>query len=77
MSDQESNLRQFSNTASWGGMSMLDTSAFCEALRERTFDPAALIDWAHGYNGYHRLGSGPSALVKVLTPLVEEIAPRA
>ncbi|WP_239252995.1 MULTISPECIES: hypothetical protein [Mycobacterium] len=52
----------------------LDTSGFCEALRDRTFDPRALIAWARRYDGYKRLGGSPSALVKVLDPLVEEIA---
>jgi hypothetical protein len=52
----------------------LDTSGFSEALRERTYDPAALIGWARRYNGYKRLGANPGALNKVLSPLVEEIA---
>lgn len=38
-----------------------------EATRE------ALIKWAHRYNRYHRLGGGPSGLVNVLRPLIEEL----
>lgn len=52
----------------------LDTSSFSDPLRDRTYDPAALLRWAHRYNGDKRLGASPSGLNKVLSPLVEEIA---
>ena len=48
----------------------LDASGFSEALRDKTFDPDALMRWAQRYHGYERLGTG---LPKVLGPLVEEI----
>lgn len=47
-----------------------DISRLAAALRARECDGKKLIDWAHRYNGYERLGS---ELGKVLSPLHHEI----
>ncbi len=57
----------------WSDPSPVDSSGLIQALRVGELSGRALIDWAHSYNGYERLGAGPSELGTVLRPLQEEI----
>lgn len=36
-------------------------------------DRRAMVDWAHSYNGYHRLGGGGGMLGSVLQPLTDAL----
>ncbi len=51
----------------------IDTSEFSPTLRTLAEKHRGLVDWALRYNGYNRLGAGPSELVAVLQPLTDEI----
>lgn len=48
----------------------IDSSGLNPALRSGMFDGKALIDWAHSYNVYERLGAD---MATVLRPLQDEI----
>jgi hypothetical protein len=50
-----------------------DISRLAAEMRARGCDGKKLIHWAQRYNGYERLGAGPSELVKVLSPLQNQI----